>query len=141
MGWIALAAAVGCVAGCQSHQVRDDTTAGDTVQERRMTASFSSDSAGIQDQDALPPMEAGMPIQLTLDQLPPAAQATVRREAGAKRVVKIKRETRDGEAVYRVELTRDGDLFHGLLLVTADGELLREAHLTEPRSSVTPTNR
>jgi hypothetical protein len=78
------------------------------------------------------------PIQLTLDQLPPAAQATVRQQAGQQRIVKIKRETRDGQAVYKVELTRRGELFHGMLLVGADGSLLKESHLSDPAGAEAP---
>ena len=133
MGWYSLMAAAGLITGCASHPPRyDSEITGDNLAGTRMNASFSSDSAGVDDQDNAPAPEGAMPIQLTLDQLPPAAQATVRREAGERRVVKIKRENQDGQAVYKVELTRDGDLFHGLLIVRPDGTLLKESHLSEP---------
>jgi hypothetical protein len=133
MGWYSLMAAAGFITGCASHSPRYDSEApGDNIVGTRMNASFSSDSAGVEDQNNSPAPEGAMPIQLTIDQLPPAAQATIRREAGERRIVKIKREDQDGQAVYRVELTRDGDLFHGLLVVTPNGTLLRESHLAEP---------
>ncbi len=140
MGWysLATAAGLGLITGCASHpaQGSSEATSGDVI-NTRMNASFSSDSAGVQDVEKQPQFDSNVPVQLTLDQLPPAAQATVRREAGKKRVVKILRETQNGNAYYRVKLTRDGHLFHGLLVVTPDGTLLREEHMPAP-TVVTP---
>jgi hypothetical protein len=121
------------VAGCASQPAGNpEGLTDDNGPSTRMTASFSSDSAGAGDQQPPSDALASMPIQLTIDQLPPAAQAAARREAGTRRIVKIKREIQDGQAVYKVELSRDGGLFHGLVVVGPDGAILREAHLSKP---------
>jgi hypothetical protein len=140
MGWCSVTVAVGLLAGCASQPAGNNSAnLSPNGPSTTMNASFSSDSSGVTDQDMAQSSEAYLaPVQLTLDQLPPAAQATIRQQAGQRRIVKIKRETRDGQAVYKVELTRQGDLFHGMLLVSADGSLLKEAHLSEPAGSEAP---
>ena len=130
MGWLSLTAAVALASGCASqHAANDGSPPDKDFPGFRMTSSTSSDTSGADAVDRQIPVEANMPVPLTLDQLPPAAQTTVRREAGARRVVKIKRETRDNEVFYKVELTRDGSWFHGIVVVTPDGTLIRESHV------------
>ena len=130
MGWLSLAVTAGLAVGCASQHAPEASPPDKDFPGFRMTSSTSSDTSGADEVNTREPVEPNMPLTLTLDQLTPAAQATVRREAGTRRVVKIKREARDGEALYKVELTREGSLFHGILVVTPDGTLVREAHIS-----------
>jgi len=140
MGWISLTVAAGLMTGCASQPAGNNSAnLSPNGPSTTMNASFSSDSSGATDQDMAQASESYLaPVPLTLDQLPPAAQATIRQQAGQRRIVKIKRETRAGQTVYKVELTRHGELFHGMLLVSADGSLLKVAHLSSPASSEAP---
>ena len=67
---------------------------------------------------------------VTIDQLPQAAQVTIRNQIGDDQIVKIKQETRDGQTAYRVELQRkDWHSERPTLVVAADGSILKERHM------------
>ncbi|HZM03212.1 MAG TPA: hypothetical protein VFC44_09325 [Candidatus Saccharimonadales bacterium] len=65
---------------------------------------------------------------MTINQLPPAAQTTVRNEIGSQPISCIKQETKDGQTAYKVELQRQGmSPMHESLVVAADGSILKES--------------
>jgi hypothetical protein len=136
--WFSLMAAAGLMAGCSSEPVNNNMT-GATAPDLTMSAPFSSDAAGAENPGVPPLSDAYLPLGLTLDQLPPAAQATIRQQARDRIIFRIRRESRDGKNVYKVELKRQGwDLFHGTLIVAADGTVVKEAHISAP--AATPTH-
>lgn len=65
---------------------------------------------------------------MTLDQLPQAAQTTVRNEVGDTQIYSIKQESKDGQTAYKVEVDRRG--FYPMrpsLIVAQDGSILKES--------------
>jgi hypothetical protein len=70
---------------------------------------------------------------LALEQLPAAAQTTIRNQVGDQQIVSIRPETKDGETAYKVELQKKS--WHAMkpsLIVAADGSLLKESHMPGP---------
>lgn len=67
---------------------------------------------------------------VTIDQLPQAAQTTIRNQIGDQQIAKIREETKDGQTAYKVELQKKN--WHSMrpdLIVAADGSILKESHM------------
>jgi hypothetical protein len=67
---------------------------------------------------------------VTFDQLPQAAQTTIRNQIGDQQVAKIREETKDGQTAYKIELQKKN--WHSLrpdLIVAADGSIIKESHM------------
>ncbi len=70
---------------------------------------------------------------LSLDQLPAAAQTTIRNQVGGQQITSIQSVTKDGEPAYKVELQKKSWFsMKPSLIVSADGSLLKESHLPGP---------
>src|ERR1700722_19315710 len=95
MRWLA-GVAVGLLAGCASESNRDPIFLPSTM-PTTMNASYSSDVAGVQTTDQQPVGDYLPPQEMDFDQLPPAVQVTIAREAGDVLLDKIVRVTRKGE--------------------------------------------
>lgn len=68
--------------------------------------------------------------KLTIDQLPQAAQTTIRGQIGDQQVTSITEETKDGQTCYKVELPRKSWFsLRPQLTVGADGSLVAESHM------------
>jgi hypothetical protein len=66
---------------------------------------------------------AAQPV--AFNQLPPAAQATVRNEIGTQPIAQITQESKYGETTYRVEVERKG--INPTLWVAGDGSIIKES--------------
>jgi hypothetical protein len=64
-------------------------------------------------------------VTVTMDQLPPAVQQTLRREAGGGRVVEIEQTTRDGKTAYEADVLTGGEKWE--IVVLADGSVSDKA--------------
>jgi len=65
---------------------------------------------------------------MTINQLPPAAQTSVRNEIGSQPISCIKQETKDGQTAYKVELERQGmSPMRESVTVAADGSIIKES--------------
>jgi hypothetical protein len=65
---------------------------------------------------------------MTINQLPPAAQTTVRNEIGDQQIFSIKEENKEGQTAYKVEVDhRSADMMRDSLVVAADGSILKES--------------
>ena len=75
---------------------------------------------------------------MTLDQLPPAAQQTVRNEVGDTQIYSIKQCDKDGQTAYKVEVQRNGfSLMKPTLVVAQDGSIIKESRdLADRRAKV-----
>lgn len=65
------------------------------------------------------------PEQISLNQLPPAAQATIRNEIGNQPIARLTKEWKYGAPAYRVEVERTG--MNPSLWVAADGSIITES--------------
>ena len=94
------------------------TTASGAQNENTASSSGSSGFLGIGGKD------------VTIDQLPTAAQQTIRNTIGDQQIAKIRQETKDGQTAYKVELQKKG--FFAMrpdLIVAADGSIIKESHM------------
>ena len=154
---ISMVAAAGLIAGCSStgSQSGNYTTTpnppnGPSVDMSRNTDGTAGNSAYNFNQGSYnPPGAPGnegksdeAKTDVTIDQLPQAAQQSIRNQVGDQQIAKIKQETKDGQTAYRVELQRkDWYSMRPSLLVAADGAILKESHLqkiNEAAGSQTP---
>jgi hypothetical protein len=135
VGIISMAAAAGLIVGCASNQYTTTPTPpnGTSVDMSRNTDGTAGNSAYNFNQGTYsPPGSPGNEVksELSLDQLPQAAQTTIRNQIGNESIAKIKQETKDGQTAYRVELQRQD--WYGArpsLLVAEDGAILKESHM------------
>lgn len=65
------------------------------------------------------------PQPVSINELPPAAQATVRNEIGNQPIAKITREWKYGDPAYRIEVEHTG--VNPSLWVAADGSIITES--------------
>lgn len=71
---------------------------------------------------------------LTLDQLPRAAQSSIRNEIGSKQISSITEESKNGETAYKVEVQRpDFYSMRPSLIVGSDGAVLKESRSLSSR--------
>lgn len=131
--WLSAGSALGLLAGCASSS-SDRDTAGNTP-NTTMTAAYSSDSAGTTTQPLVDTTEGRARLAVTeiaYDQLPLAVQAAIQQQAHNQPIIKIKRETRKGQTVYKVELKAEqGALLHGTLIIAGDGSILKESRVSD----------
>jgi hypothetical protein len=64
-------------------------------------------------------------VPISFNQMPPAAQATVRNEVGSQPIAAITTEYKYGEPTYRIEVERKG--INPTLWVAADGSIIKES--------------
>jgi hypothetical protein len=76
---------------------------------------------------------------MTINQLPPSAQTTVRNEVGDEQISSIKEENKEGQTAYRIELDhRNVDMMRDYIVVAADGSILKESrHLASTHNKMT----
>ena len=136
---LSLAASAALIAGCSSNEYTQTPTPpnGTSVDMSRNSDGTAGNTAYNFNQGSYTPKQ-----DVTLDQLPQAAQITVRNQIGDDQIVKIKEVTRDGQTAYRVELQRkDWHSERPALVVAADGSILKESHLKtidEPAGAQAP---
>ena len=91
--------------------------------------------------------QMGYAKAVSLTELPPAAQATVRNEVGDRPIYRITEETKYGHKTYRVEVAQPW--FNSTLWVKGDGAIVKESSrlvqqrekpLTEAAGSQTPAS-
>ena len=130
--WWLAGASLAVITGCAS-QSSNNAINTPAPPPTTMNAPYSSDTAGVQDEAM-----AGAPVaylprsEMDFSQLPQPVQAAIRQEAQNVPIDKIIRETKRGDTVYKVELKRgDGRVFHGSIVIAADGTVLKESHLGE----------
>jgi hypothetical protein len=75
---------------------------------------------------------------MTLEQLPPAAQTTVRNEVGEQHIYGIQQCSKDGQNCYKVEVERSRyALAKPTLYVAQDGSIIKESHsLADRRNQI-----
>jgi len=90
----------------------------------------ASANQGTLDQNGSPAMSGQTPSSLTFRDLPQAVQSAVRGQIGDQQIRAIKTETNEGETEYKIQLERrSGSLFRPMLLVAANGLILKESHM------------
>jgi hypothetical protein len=124
---LSLAASAALIVGCSSNEYTQTPTPpnGTSVDMSRNSDGTAGNTAYNFNQGSYTPKP-----EVTLDQLPQAAQITIRNQIGDDQIVKIKEVSKDGQTAYRVELQRkDWHSERPTLVVAADGSILKESHM------------
>jgi len=113
-------------AGTTSDTAYNNANSANQASAANQTTSASSDTSGSSHSGFL-----GMGgNDVTIDQLPQAAQTTIRNQIGDQQIAKIREETKDGQTAYKVELQKKN--WHSArpdLIVSADGSIIKESHM------------